>query len=253
MRFATRLSLLIGCLSVAQVRAVVQTYNIANDFSTINNPNGVWSMYKAPGQLFTTVQSDWFANGSNQPAWADASNTTEFPPNPAVPLWAKAIGDLGTLSGNSIYSGFVDAGTVFMHSAEAFRTGTDFTTLVWTCTDAGIAHISGGLWIAKAFDRPHTWELRKNGAVFTSGSLSQSDPFTKSNPFLFATGSGGASAVDVPVVINDQIELVIYRPLGGLVPGTFVGMNYQIQVPEPAAATALLGLITITLRRRSRV
>src|SRR5262245_61244148 len=109
-----------------------QTFDIATDWSDVNNPNGAWSLYKAPGQLFTVVQPDWYENGTFQPAWADAAGSNPFPPIPLVPLWAKAIGDVGVLSGDPSYTGFVDAGTVFMHSAEDFRTGTDFTTLVWT-------------------------------------------------------------------------------------------------------------------------
>ena len=212
-----------------------QVSNLAADWSNVSNPNGPWALYKAPGQLFTVVQPDWYNNGTGQPAWADASSTTPFPPNPLAPLWAKAIGDVGTLFGGG-YDGFVDAGTVFMHSAEAFRTGTDFTSVVWTSPQEGIVRIDGGLWIAKVFDRPHTWELRRNGTTFTSGSLNQADPYTKDNPFTFAAGSGGAESVRLEVAANEQIELVIYRPLGTLVPGTLVGMNYEIRfVPEPGS------------------
>jgi hypothetical protein len=168
-------------------------------------------------------------------------------------MWAKAIGDVGTLSGDSIYNGFVDAGTVFMHSAESFRTGTDFSTIVWTSPADGLFRIYGGLWIAKAFDRPHTWELRKNGGAFTSGVLSQSDPYSKANPFLFAAGSGGPTAVDVPVATNDQIELVIYRPVGTLVPGTFVGIELSIRLlPEPSTAALSVCSITIAIAARRR-
>jgi hypothetical protein len=235
--------------------AQAQLYNLADDWSDVNNPNGAWALYKAPGQLFTISQSDWYNNGTNQSAWADAPSTTAFPPNPLVPMWAKAIGDFGALFGDSIYNGFVDTGTVFMASAESYRTGTDFSSAVWTSPHAGTVRIDGGLWISKAFDRPHTWELRLNSNVFTSGALSQTDPYTKTNPFAFAAGSGGASAVKLTVAANDQIELLMYRPLGTLVPGTFVGMNYQISfVPEPSSL--LLGVFAMAglarLRRRTQ-
>jgi len=226
--------------------AQAQQYNLADDWSDVNNPNGPWTLDKAPGQLFTVVQPDWYGNGTNQPAWADAPGPDPFPPNPLAPMWAKAIGDVGTLTGDAVYSSFVDAGTVIMHSAEDFRTGTDFSSLVWTSPGTGTAHIDGGLWIAKAFDRPHQWELRKNGISFTSGGLSQADPYDKTNPFLFAAGSGGASAVDVAVAQNDELELLIYKSGSYYTPGTFVGMNYQIRfVPEPTSLG--LGLMTLGL------
>ena len=168
-------------------------------------------------------------------------------------MWANAIGDVGTLF-DGIYSGFVDAGTVYMHSAEDFRTGTDFSSLVWTSPQAGTVHIDGGLWISKAFDRPHQWELLKNGVVFTSGGLSQSDPYDKTNPFAFAAGSGGPSAIDVTVAQNDEIKLLIYKSGSYYTPGTLVGMNYQIRfVPEPTSlmlgVMAMARLITARTRR----
>jgi hypothetical protein len=70
-----------------------------------------------------------------------------------------------------------------------------------------------------------------------------------------AAGSGGAAAADLPVVQDDRIELSMYRPLGTFIPGTLVGMNYQIRfVPEPTglifAATAMIGLFATRSRRR---
>src|SRR5262245_8797643 len=183
------------------------TYDLAADWSDVANPNSSWALYKAPGMLFNTVQPDWYNVGTspNQPAWADASGPDPFPPNPLAPMWAKAVGDVGSLSGNSIYNGFVDVGTVYMHAAEAFRTSTDFSSVVWTSPRNGTIHIDGGVWMSKAFnDRPHAWELRKNGVPFTGGPLTFADSFDKTNPFLFAAGSGGASAVYLPVVFKYQ-------------------------------------------------
>jgi hypothetical protein len=218
----------------------------------VNNPNGAWELHEAPGDLFDVSQPDWYGNGSNQPAWAKSSGPNPFPVNPLVPMWAKAIGDVGALSGDAIYAGFVDAGTVFMHSAEAFRTGTDFSSVVWTSPRNGSVHIDGGVWMAKAFqDRPHFWELRKNGAVFTGGPLTFGDGYDKNNPFLFATGSGGALAVDLMVAQNDTIELLIYKTGGFFVPGTFVAAELSINlVPEPSTAVLIGGVLSIAATKR---
>jgi hypothetical protein len=214
-----------------------QLYNLADDWSDVSNPNGAWALYKAPGVLFNAVQPDWYNVGTSpqQPAWADAPGPDPFPPNPLAPMWAKAVGDVGALSGQAIYSGFVDVGTVFMHSAEAFRTGTDFSSVVWTSPRAGTIHIDGGVWMTQAFqDRPHQWELRKNGAVLTGGPLTFGDGYDKDNPFLFAAGSGGASAIDLPVAADDEIELLIYKTGSFFTPGTFVAVDLGIRlVPEP--------------------
>ena len=236
-RWCSLLGILISCTSQAQL------YSLADDWSDVNNPNGAWALYKAPNVLFNTVQSDWYNNGSNpkQPAWADAPGPDPFPPNPLVPMWAKAVGDVGTLSGGN-YDGLVDIGTIFMHSAEEFRTGTDFSSVVWTSPRSGTIHIDGGVWMAQAFtDRPHQWELRKNGGIITGGSLTYGDGYDKSNPFLFSTGYGGASAIDLNVVQSDQMELLIYKTGGFFAPGTLVGVDLSIDlVPEPSMLVLLV-------------
>jgi hypothetical protein len=234
-----------------------EIYDLAGDWSDVNNPNGPWSLYKAPSVLFNTVQSDWYGNGTNQPAWADSTNANPIPPNPHVPMWAKAIGDVGTLTGDSIYNGFVNTGTVFMHSAEEFRTGTDFSSVVWTTPSDGYVNIFGGVWMSKAFmDRPHYWELRKNGTPFTGGPLTFGDSHNKNSPFFFANGTGGTSATNLlPVNQNDAIELLIYRTGGGLVPGTFVATTLNIEhIPEPSTTVILAGLsfAGLALRRRTK-
>jgi hypothetical protein len=257
MTWVISLCLLICVFAVP--RAGAQVFDLASDWSDVNNPNGAWALLKAPGVPFGVVQVDWYNNGSNpkQPAWADAPGPDPYPPNPLAPMWAKAVGDVGALSGEPAYNGFVDVGTVFMHAAEAFRTFTDFSSVVWTSPHAGSIQIDGGVWMAQVFqDRPHYWELKKNGAVFTGGPLTYGDGYDKTNPFLFSTGSGGASAVDVAVAENDQIELLIYRTGGEFAPGTFVAVDLRIsRVPEPAT----IGLIAWGLtggsmirRRRSR-
>jgi hypothetical protein len=222
-----------------------QHYDLADDWSDVNNPNGAWALYKSPGQLFTTVQSDWYGTGTSpkQPAWADAPGPDPIPPNPLVPVWAKAVGDMGALTGDNAYNGFVDAGTVFMASAETFRTGTDYSNVVWTSPRNGTIHIDGGVWIAKAFtDRPHRWELRKNGAVLTGGPLTFGDSFDKTNPFLFSTGDGGVAAVDMGVAVNDQIDLLIYKTGSFLTPGTFVAIDLSIDLVPELSTMALFGI-----------
>jgi len=235
-------------VAMTSLPAQAQFYSLADDWSDINNPNGAWALYKAPATLFDVAQSDWYGNGTNQPAWADAPGPNPFPPNPLVPMWAKAIADVGALSGDSIYNGFVDSGTVFMHAAETFRTGTDFSSVVWTSPRAGTVHIDGGVWMSQAFqDRPHAWVLQLNGTPFTGGPLTFGDSYDKNNPFLFSTGSGGTSAVDLTVAANDQIELLIYKTGSFLTPATFVALDLQIElVPEPSSLL-LLGSAALLL------
>jgi hypothetical protein len=110
--------------------------------------------------------------------------------------------------------------------------------------------------MSKAFqDRPHAWELRKNGVAFTGGPLMFGDPYDKNNPFYFANGSGGPAATTLmPVNQNDTIELLIYKTGGDFVPATFVATTLSIElIPEPGTAGLLLGLVLagITILRRT--
>jgi hypothetical protein len=231
------------------------TYDLAADWSNVNNPIGPWALYKSPGALFTIVQPDWYGNGSNQPAWADASGPNPFPPNPLAPMWAQAVGDIGALAGEPLYNGFVDVGTVFMHAAEEFRTGSDYSSVVWTSPFTGPVEIEGGVWLSQAFqDRPHAWELRKNGVALTGGPLTFGDGYDKTLPFPFAAGSGGAAATSLTVAANDQLELLIYKTGGYFTPATFVGLNFRIRaVPEPgmSLAAAAVGVFVFLRRRRT--
>jgi hypothetical protein len=97
--------------------------------------------------------------------------------------------------------------------------------------------------MAQAFDRPHQWELRKNGVPFTSGSLGLGDGYHKDNPFMFSLGSGGSTAVEQIVAANDQIELRILKGSDEFfTAGTFIGMDLSIAlVPEPATLALLIG------------
>ena len=115
-----------------------------------------------------------------------------------------------------------------------------------------IVEIDGGAWVAKVENRPQRWVLLKNDVVLTQGDLTQGDPYTKTNPFLFSAGSGGPSAVTLDVLQGDEIGLLIHRV--GPVPGTFVGidMTLTLTIPEPGTLglSCLAGCIVILKRRR---
>lgn len=207
---------IVVCASAGHAEVV---YDLAADWSDVNNPNGVWRLYKAPGELFTTNQANYWGDGDQQ-AWADEP----YPLYTHVPVWMKVTDTLRI-------GEFADVGTVIVHGAESWRTSTEFTSVTWTSPADGIARIAGGAWVMKNF-RPMNWELRKNGATLSSGGLYPSDPYTKDNPFNFANGSGGAAALNVPVVQNDVLELLVYRQSTATY-STFVGIDYRIIFGDP--------------------
>lgn len=76
---------LFAILLLAAVPAVAAPESdLAADFSTVANPFGPWTLWRAPGSPFPTCQPDFYQNGTNLRAWADQP----FPLPMHVPLWA---------------------------------------------------------------------------------------------------------------------------------------------------------------------
>lgn len=191
-------------------------FDIKADWSDVNNPNGVWTLRKSPTAIFTTNQADFYANGTNQKAWADQpANQLQH-----VPVWMK-----GTVVG----AGYTDfpLGEIYLHGAEVDRTGSNYTSAVWTSSEAGTAAISGSLWNVRHLGRSMFWQLRKNGATLSSGSISSSDPYTSSSPLNLSAGSGGAAALTQSIIPGTQLELAFISPDSNL--GELVGVRYAIQ------------------------
>jgi hypothetical protein len=253
MRRRQRAVLGLVCVALVNTPLVAQSWNLAADWSDLVNPFGPWSLFRAPGSLFPINQSDWWSNGTNQKAWAD--QPFNLPTH--VPVWMKVSWVHPTLST------FATPGTVIMHSAETRRTGTELSSVAWTSPVGGIATVGGGVWLKKPSTRPQLWELFLNGVSLSLGALSHSDLYTQDNPFLFATGSGGAGAMTFAVQPGDEVRLTIRRQPSAPF-GDFVGMDFGIDVtpsvvPEPSSmlllASGLFGVAAFGRRwsRRGRM
>lgn len=224
-----------AALVFATAAAQVVTYDLAADWSNVANPNGPWQLNKAPGVPFGTGEPDWWGNATGQFAWAD----DPFPQLAHVPVWM--------LVADSQLAGFASAGSVVVHTAESTRTGTEFSSVVWTSPAAGTAVIAGGAWMRKNFDRTQRWELRHNATSLSHGDLLFTDTFTEASPFSFAAGSGGPAALTVTLQAGDRIELLVYR-LSNATPGHLVGVDLAISfTPVPEPLTPILTLAGLGL------
>ena len=100
-------ALLGSVLAVQGARAAV--WDLAADWSDVNNPNGVWTLIDETGSPFATNVADWDPTagifGSAQPAWADAP----FPNAGHVPMFFKRSSDASILD--------VPVGRVGLHTA----------------------------------------------------------------------------------------------------------------------------------------
>ncbi|MCC6358497.1 MAG: hypothetical protein IT450_07135, partial [Phycisphaerales bacterium] len=166
-------------LAAAQSQGTV--YDLSADWSDTQNPFGVWSLKKSETALFTINQPDFF--GPGLPAWAD----DPIPGTAHVPMWARW----------AAAPSWLNPGDIVMHCAESGRTGTDYTSVVWTAPDAGVAVISGALWTDTnpcCTGRQARWEIRKNDLVLSSALIVTGGPYSRTNPLPVSAGSGGCSS-----------------------------------------------------------
>ena len=133
-------------------------------------------------------QSSWLVAdmGANQSAWAVGAED--------VPGWCKSIG-------GSSYD--LPVGKIACHGPAVVR---------WTATGDGEVDISGGIWLIRNLGRDMTWELRQNGVVFTSGTLTWGS--TSSNLLGFDLGAGGAAALRRQVKPGETIDLYLHKASG---------------------------------------
>ncbi|MBK9137279.1 MAG: Ig-like domain-containing protein [Verrucomicrobia bacterium] len=188
-------------ISAAAARAGV-LYDLAADWSTNQNPFGVWSLYKSESALFTIYQPGY--------GWADQP----YPETAHVPVWS--LGEGGT--------------NVVAHSAEQDRTGSDVTKARWTSPTNGVAKIRGCIWMPADLGRRVGWQLRKNGIVLTSGEVYSGDPYDAANPCWFELGSGGPAVLTQPVLAGDYLELALISLSENGNLGQSVGVVFQVEL-----------------------
>jgi hypothetical protein len=250
-------ALCVVCMSLGTAPLGAQSWDLTTDWSDATNPFGAWSLYRGPGNLYPVNQPDFWGDGQNQRAWADAP----FPTTPGhVPHWMKvtSLGSCGNCSntGGPLFPGFVTAGTVVVSTSDP-NSSHGPTSAGWTSPVSGLISINGGVWLNKNLqNRPQIWELFLNGTLLSFGNLFDGDPYTQSNPFLFANGSGGPSAVSFGVNPGDQVLLTVRRTAAN---GNLVGVDFRVSVrsspiPEPATfilvGSALLMLVGASRLRR---
>lgn len=218
-----------------------QVWDLAEDWSDTRNPNGVWSYNAAPGVPLTSHHADWDPTregfGGAQPAWA----AVQVPAGGHVPAWLRSV---GTPPG-SVHDFDLPVGRVGVHGSEVLSLTNEPTPTeaTWTSPIDGFIEIEGDAWLMrKTLGRPMDWALYLNDSLLTDGSLLPTDPYNSTSPFDLANGSGGPTALRVPVQIGDVVSLQIVKP-GADLPAEFVGVDLRItEVPEPwSLVLALIG------------
>lgn len=207
-----------ACTAQAQVLADLKT-----DWSNVNNPNGPWTYREGTNALpaVASWQSSLGGWGTAQPGWAKSENG-----NDRLPFWFQS-------NGSETFTHDFLVGDIVVHSTDtANGVGSGPGNVIWTSTITGSVAISGGTWIGRDIGRSNTWSLWKNNTQLTDGIISSGDAFDRANPFLFANGSGGASAIsNISVAPGDTLMFMVSTTGAG----DFTGVNFTISaVPEPS-------------------
>jgi hypothetical protein len=203
------------------VLASVTTYDLAADWSDAANPNGAWTYREGTDALPSVSDWRWLTSPVTQPAWAPSPDHRNF-----LPAWFKSR------SNNPEGQDFL-TGDVVVHTTD-LSNGANHgpANIMWTSPVDGAITVSGGVWMTRASGRSNVWELFLNGTLLTSGSIYDGDPFSRANPFAFASGSGGPGALtELTVSKNDVIELRITKTSTS---GDFVGVVLTIELEDNA-------------------
>lgn len=210
-------------------------YNLSSDWSNVVNPFGPWTLKKSPTALFEVNQPDY--DGTGESVWADAPS----PQTASVPAWWR--------SSRPGIRGSYGAGDILVHGAEPDRTGTDFTSVVWTAPAAGFVEIVGKVWTIDYSFAAQRFVLRKNGTDLSEVVLGADGSYTAANPFLLDWFSGGAGATHQNVAPGDQLELAVITQPGWFYDtamGTFMALNLEIKLVTCGESTSDTAAPTIT-------
>lgn len=130
-------------LAIAGIQcANAAVYDLAADFSLIDNPNGVWSYNRQGTSALPAVQFNWAGTGM------DGWTTTFSGIHP--PAWLVSNGFGGAAPTD-----------IIVHSTDFSATPTNVT---WTSPSSGLIDVTGQAWdIPHVVGRDNAWSLSLNG------------------------------------------------------------------------------------------
>lgn len=217
--------------------AFAGVYHLGSDFSTTQNPNGVWSYNQ--GGTPISMQMDGSGIGlSYLVGWGyDSgmdSSITQVTAAPD-PFWHD-----------------LQAGDVVVHTASY---GGGDMSITWTSPGVGKIDVAGSAWDAY-FDpgRDSSWRLFVGGTLVAERDTIYGTYRTDTTASFANNLLGGQQLTGISVVAGDVLEfLPVKTPTSPY--GHFMGVDLNVDftpIPEPAsfAAVAGIGLLAFAAARR---
>ncbi|MBE0544816.1 MAG: hypothetical protein IH623_26050 [Verrucomicrobia bacterium] len=209
------------------------TYNLATDFSTVDNPNDVWS-YNYGSTPITAMLTTSYAEGWSMRTDAGNSILKTTVTGDGANNWQK--------------------GDVIMHSSNVGDP--NLVAVTWESPDAGTISIDGQAWGASIVSgREVKWTLTVNSTVI-AGRDGLSGLVRDHADALFSNNLvGGQSLSGINVQMGDIVKFTVFSDT---TTGSFAGVQQEITftpIPEPTTliAGALLGIpFSIAAVRRLR-
>ncbi len=232
-----RMVFLAGLLNVFGAPASgAASWNLQAEWSESANPHSVWSLNEGDNPLphIDWLERTWGSYSAAQPGWARAEEAHN-----RLPVWFQS-------RGYENYPADFVAGDIVVHTTdEANGVGNGPANVRWTSPFNGVVNLVGGVWMGRDIGRVNNWTIYKNSTALTSGGIASGDPYSRTNPFSFAAGSGGTGAVTgLSVATGDVIKLEFNK--SGTY-GDFVGVDLTITtevVTSPPAFCTNLTVLT---------
>lgn len=214
-------------------------YDLNSDWSSIDNITGEWAFKQ--GVVALPFQSDFFGNGTNQPAWAPEQ----------WPLFNHAPFLLKTQTTDYDYQ----IGDVLVHApSHTSSASMEPLRIIWTSPITGTAAVAGNIWWGgwEDQDRGTYWELYHNGTLLDSGAVGTGDAFSRNIPM----GIIGGGILNIGA--GDTISLLFTQTTPTRW-SWYTGVNLTIDaqpVPLPGAllllGSGLIGLAGTRIKRKKQ-
>lgn len=207
---------------------LVGPYDLAADFSTAANPNGVWSYGYS-----TTLGGSLVLHASTSP----------HPAYSAISNWHTDLGyGVPVILRNSTAGTITnDTGTIVLGPGQlASHPGTseEFSIVRFTSPAAGLFNVAGAFQGADLFGATTDVHILLNGSSVFAG-----------NVFGFGPGSGPAFNTDLTLASGDRLDFVVGWGNGDFTWDSTALSAVVTQVPEPGtAAMFALGGLAVAIR-----